>query len=115
MRRNQISYPLCVPNGKYNLDQEKLVKFFLDRRLQTRVHFPQFLLIGIYLRFHGDVMMHDGSIESPEFIICPGKNVFKFPVQFNKTSSFIMGTMYSKIDKSGFMLCSQIDRCVIQG
>ena len=79
------------------------------------MHFPQFLLIGIYLRFHGDVMMHEGSIESPKFIIRLGKNVFKFPTQFDKTSSFVMGTMYSKIDKSRLVLCSQVDRGVIQG
>ena len=79
------------------------------------MHFPQFLLIGFYIRFHGDVMMHDGSIESPEFIICPGKNVFKFPTHHNEVSSFVMGKMNSHIDKSGFLLCSQIDRRIIKG
>ena len=72
-------------------------------------------MIRLYLRFHGDVMMHDGSIESPEFIICLGKNIFKFPAQFDKTSCFIMGTMYSKIDKLWLVLYSQVDRGVIQG
>ena len=65
--------------------------------------------------FHGDVMMHDGSIENPEFIICLGKNVFKFPAQFEKTSSFVTGTMYSKIDKSRLVLYSQVDKGVNQG
>ena len=65
--------------------------------------------------FHGDVMMHDGSIKIPEFIVCLGKNVFKFPTWFDKNSSFVMGTMYSKIDKSRFVLCCQVDRGVIQG
>ena len=60
-------------------------------------------------------MMHDSSVESPEFIVCPGKIVFKFPAQFNKTSSFIMGTMYSKIDKSRLMIYLQDNRGVIQG
>ena len=59
--------------------------------------------------------MHETSVESIEFIICPGKNIFKFSAQFDKTSSFIMGTMYFKIDKLGFLLCSQVDRGVIQG
>ena len=65
--------------------------------------------------FHGDVMMHVNSVKSPEFIICPGKNVFKFPAQFNKISSFIMGKMYSKIDNLRFLLCSWVNRRVIQG
>ena len=60
-------------------------------------------------------MMHDDNIESPKFIICLGKYVFKFPAKFDKTSSFIMGTMYSKIDKSRLVLYSQVDRGVIQG
>ena len=60
-------------------------------------------------------MVHDNSVESPEIIIFLGEHVFKFPTQFNKTSSFIMGTMNSRIDKEGVFLCSQIDRCVIQG
>ena len=70
------------------------------------MHFPQFLLIGFYIRFHGDVMMHEGSIKIPDLIICLGKNVFNFPTEFDKISYFVMGIVYSKIDKSGFILCS---------
>ena len=93
-----------MPDGKYDPRREKLVELFLDRRFQAGVHFSQFLLIWLYLRLHGDFMMHESSVESSKFIICPGKNVLKFPAQINEISPFVMGVVNFEVNTSRLLL-----------